>query len=207
MVEKVLHFLNCGIIENPRFVDYYICERRCAMSIDVLKVGKQIAALRKAKGITQAELGNRVNVSFQAVSKWERGEALPDVGILVELANVLETSVDSILTGGQKTLNYRGKIKVSDMKAGIMCLEEMGRLLGKDNLIYRSAVQGINENMNTDIEACFSDDYIFECFAAEAIIQNLKAGSYIDLTDVKNNFKHEHFRNIVIDYAEKYGIK
>ncbi len=97
------------------------------MSIDVLKIGEQIATLRKAKGITQAELGNRVNVSFQAVSKWERGEALPDVGILVELANVLETSVDNILTGGQKMLNYRGKIKVSDMKAGIMCLEEMGK--------------------------------------------------------------------------------
>ncbi len=177
------------------------------MSIDILKIGKQIAILRKAKGITQAELGDRVNVSFQAVSKWERGEALPDAGILVELANVLETSVDNILTGGQKTLNYRGKIKVADMKAGIMCLEEMGRLLGKDNLIYRSAIQGINQNMNTDIEACFSDDYIFECFAAEVIIQNLKSGSYIDLTDVKNNFKHEHFRNIVIDYAEKYGIK
>lgn len=177
------------------------------MGIDVLKIGEQIAALRKTKGITQAELGDRVNVSFQAVSKWERGEALPDVGILVELANVLETSVDSILTGGQKMLNYRGKIKVSDMKAGIMCLEEMGRLLGKDNLIYRSAVQGINDSMNTDIEACFSDDYIFECFAAEAIIQNLKAGAYIDPTDIKNNFKHEHFRNIVIDYAEKYGIK
>lgn len=177
------------------------------MGIDILKIGEQIAALRKAKGITQAELGDRVNVSFQAVSKWERGESVPDVGILVELANVLETSVDNILTGGKKALNYRGKIKVADMKAGIMCLEEMGRLLGKDNLIYRSAVQGINENMNTDIEACFNDDYIFECFVAEAVIQNLKAGAYIDMTDVKNNFKHEHFKNIVIDYAEKYGIK
>ena len=177
------------------------------MGIDILKIGKQIATLRKAKSITQSELGDRVNVSFQAVSKWERGEALPDVGILIELANVLETSVDNILTGGQKMLNYRGKITVADMKSGIMCLEKMGRLLGKDNIIYRSAVQGINENMNTDIEACFADDYIFECFAAEAIMQNLKSGSYIDLTDVKNNFKHEHFKNIVIDYADKYGIK
>ncbi len=39
------------------------------MGIDVLKIGKQIATLRKAKGITQSELGDRVNVSFQAVRK------------------------------------------------------------------------------------------------------------------------------------------
>lgn len=127
--------------------------------------------------------------------------------LLVNLANVLETSVDNILTGGEKALNYRGKIAVSDMKEGIACIEKCGRLLGRDNLIYRSAVEGINEKMNTDIEECFKDDRVFDCFVAEAVIQNLKAGSYIDLTDVKNNFKYEHFRNIVLDYARKYGVK
>ncbi len=177
------------------------------MSLDINKVGTQIAALRKAKGLTQAELGERLHVSFQAVSKWERAETLPDIGLLVDLSRILETSVDNILTGGEKFLNYRGKITVSDMKEGISCIEKCGKLLGKDNLIYRCAVEGINKGMDTDIEECFSDDYIFECFVAEAIIQNLKAGSYIDLTDVMNNFKHEHFRNIVLDYAKKYGVK
>ncbi len=177
------------------------------MAINIEKVGRQIAALRKAKGLTQAQLGERVNVSFQAVSKWERGETLPDSGILVDLAAVLETSVDTILTGGEKAVNYRGKITVADMREGIACLENCGRLLGKDNLIYRSAVEGINERMDTDIEQAFTDERIFECFVAEAIIQNLKAGSYIDLTDVKNSFKYEKFRNIVLEYADKYGVK
>lgn len=44
------------------------------MSINAKKVGEQIAALRKAKGLTQNELGERLNVSFQAVSKWECGK-------------------------------------------------------------------------------------------------------------------------------------
>ena len=83
----------------------------------------------------------------------------------------------------------------------------MGECLGKDNIIYRHAVKGINDGMNTDIEESFNDDYVLECFVAEAIIQNLKMGAYVDLTDVKKSFKHEHFRNIVIDYCEKYGIK
>ncbi len=177
------------------------------MAINIEKVGQQIAALRKAKGLTQAQLGERLGVSFQAVSKWERGETLPDAGVLVDLAAVLETSVDSILTGGEKIINYKGKITVADMREGIACIENCGRLLGKDNLIYRSAVEGINERMNTDVEQAFADERIFECFVAEAIIQNLKSGSYIDLTDVKNNFRFEHFRNIVLEYAAKYGVK
>lgn len=46
--------------------------------MNTLKVGSQIAMRRKEKGITQNELGDRIGVSFQAVSKWERGETLPD---------------------------------------------------------------------------------------------------------------------------------
>lgn len=177
------------------------------MSVDMKQCGSQIAALRKAKGLTQSQLGDRLNVSFQAVSNWENGKALPDVTVLLDLAHVLETSVDNILTGGKKMMNYRRKITVSDMREGILCLEQLGKLLGKDNIIYRYAIQGINEGMNTDIEAAFGDDYILECFIAEAIIQNLMAGSYIDLTDVQNQFKHERFRQIVCEYAEKYGIR
>lgn len=86
-------------------------------------------------------------------------------------------------------------------------ISEMGKLLGKDNIIYRYAINGINEKMNTDIEPAFSDEYVLECFVAEAIIQNLKAGAYIDITDVKNNFKNEHFSKIVCDYAEQHNIK
>ena len=175
--------------------------------MNIQTVGNQIALLRKQKGLTQNELGERLNVSFQAVSKWERGETLPDTALLVDLAEILDTTVDFLLTGGSKALSYKGKITVSDMMEGIRCLKTMGELLGKENIIYSYAIEGINEKMNTDIEPSFTDDYLFECFVTEAIIQNLKAGAYIDLTDVKKHFKHEHFRDIVLDYARKYDIK
>lgn len=171
------------------------------------KVGEQIAALRKAKGLTQNDLGERLGVTFQSVSKWERGETLPDTAILVDLADVLETTVDFILTGGERRLQYRGKASVGDMMDGLRRLEDMGRLLGKENLIYRCAIRGIDEGMNTDIEEAFADEYIFECFAAEAVIQSLAAGAYVDPTDVKLHFKQEHFRKIVLDFCEKHGIK
>ena len=171
------------------------------------KVGNQIAALRKEKGLTQNDLGERLGVTFQSVSKWERGEALPDTAILPDLASVLETTVDFILSGGEKALTYKGKITFSDMSEGLKCLAKMGELLGKQNPIYRHAVRGINEGMDVDIEEGFTNDYIFECFVAEAIIQNLQSGAYIDPTDIKNGFKYEHFRNIVLEYCARLGIR
>jgi len=175
--------------------------------MDMKTVGAQIARLRKEKGLTQNDLGERLGVSFQAVSKWERGETLPDTAILLDLANALETSVDFILTGGSQVLHYRGKFTVAQMSEGILSLKRMGELLGKENALYRHAIEGINERINTNIKDAFTDDRVLECFIAEAIIQNLMAGKYIDPTDVKNGFRHEHFRNIVLDHCARYGIK
>ena len=175
--------------------------------MNVEKVGKQIAILRKEKGLTQNDLGERLGVSFQAVSKWERGEALPDITLLPDLAKILEITIDFILCSDEKAVEYKGRFSVADMKKGLNCLKYAGEYLGADNLIYRSAIKGINTDLNTDIEEAFSDDYIYEAFLAEAIIQNLMSGLYVDITDVKNNFKHDHFKNIVIEYCNKHGIK
>lgn len=171
------------------------------------KVALQIATLRRSKGLTQNELGERVGVSFQSVSKWERGETLPDISLLPDIAKVLETSIDNILLGGERQTEYKGKITVPYIKSGLECLKNMGEYLGRENIIYTSAVNGINSAMNTDIEKAFTDDYAFEAFLAEAIIQNLITGKYIDLSDVKNNFRYDRFKNIVIDYCTKYDIK
>ena len=175
--------------------------------MDINKVGNQIAVLRKNKGLTQAELGDRTGVSFQAVSKWERGESLPDTAVLPDLAAVLGASIDFILSGGEKQVEYKGSIKVSDMRKGLEALKKCGEYLGRDNMIYRYAIKGINEGMNTDIEAAFTDDYAFEAFLAEAVIGNLMAGMYVDVSEVKNSFKYDRFKNIVLGYCEKYHIK
>lgn len=170
-------------------------------------VAQQIVLLRKSKGLTQTELGDRVGVSFQAVSKWERAETMPDITVLPDLAKVLETSIDNILLGGEKAVEYKGRITVTDMRKGLEYLKKTGELLGKNNLIYRSAVKGIDNEMNTDIEKAFTDDYVFEAFLAEAIIQNLMQGMYVDISEIKNNFRYEHFKNIVLDYCKKFDIR
>lgn len=174
--------------------------------MDNKKIGATIALLRNNKKMTQADLGERIGVSFQAVSKWERGETLPDISLLPNLADVLDTTIDYILRRGESNFPFKGKIKVADMIDGISHLKKVGELLGTENIIYRYAIDGINNGMNTDIEPAFTDDFVFEAFVAEAIIQNLMQGMYVDVTDVTRSFKHEHFRNIVFEYLKKYSI-
>lgn len=64
-------------------------------------IGQNIAELRKKKGLTQEELAEKMCVTAQAVSKWERDASYPDVTALSELAKVLGVSVTAILEGEQ----------------------------------------------------------------------------------------------------------
>ena len=62
-------------------------------------LGARIAALRKRKGMTQEELAQKMEVSSQAVSKWENDVSCPDIQSLPRLAKLLGTTVDELLTG------------------------------------------------------------------------------------------------------------
>ncbi|MBR2460726.1 MAG: helix-turn-helix transcriptional regulator [Clostridia bacterium] len=73
------------------------------MSIEI--IGKQIASLRKEKGIKQEELANYVGVSTQAVSKWENG-GVPDTELLPKIADFFGVSVDSLF--GRNITDYSG---------------------------------------------------------------------------------------------------
>lgn len=63
--------------------------------------GEKIASLRKAKGMTQAELGEKLNVTFQAVSKWERGESYPDFEMMTRIAKLFEVSLEYFSEEGE----------------------------------------------------------------------------------------------------------
>ena len=70
--------------------------------MDLNKVGKFIANIRKEKALTQSELGDLVGVTDKTVSKWERGINAPDIAILTKLSNCLGVSVTELLNGRSK---------------------------------------------------------------------------------------------------------
>ena len=59
--------------------------------------GQRFARLRKSKGYTQEQIADKVNISYQAVSKWENDISSPDISILGELANILGVTLDELL--------------------------------------------------------------------------------------------------------------
>ncbi|MBE6647508.1 MAG: helix-turn-helix transcriptional regulator [Ruminococcaceae bacterium] len=65
--------------------------------IDTNNLGKKIASARHTLGLTQKDLADRVGVTAQAVSKWERGSSCPDIAILDEIADSLGVSVSELL--------------------------------------------------------------------------------------------------------------
>lgn len=70
--------------------------------LDSVKIGGFISGKRKELGMTQQQLADRLNISFQAVSKWENGSTFPNVELLPELSKVMEVTVDELLAGCQK---------------------------------------------------------------------------------------------------------
>ena len=67
--------------------------------MDQLKIGKFIAECRKQKKLTQMQLAERLNITDKAISKWERGLAMPDTSIMLELCDILGVSVNELLYG------------------------------------------------------------------------------------------------------------
>lgn len=70
--------------------------------LDSVKIGGFISGKRKELGMTQQQLADRLNISFQAVSKWENGSTFPNVELLPELSKVMEVTVDELLAGCEK---------------------------------------------------------------------------------------------------------
>lgn len=101
--------------------------------LDNRKIAKFISNKRKQLGMTQAEIAEQLNVSFQAVSKWENG-TLPNVEILVELAALLDTTVDEILLGRDKSSEIFSYSKAGvDISYTDAMKREMAAYLKTDN--------------------------------------------------------------------------
>ena len=87
---------------------------------DMQKIGKKIAGLRKANNLTQLELADKLGISYQAVSNWERGDSMPDISKLEDISKIFDISIDDLLENDHKTKvihNIRDNKMVGDAPA------------------------------------------------------------------------------------------
>lgn len=87
--------------------------------MDHLKTGEVISKRRKEMGLTQNQLSKSLNISFQAVSKWENGTAYPDIEMLPKLAAALNTTVDALLGYSSVVTDYDGRYNTEEYYWGL----------------------------------------------------------------------------------------
>ena len=90
-------------------------------------VAKNIAKIRLRHHMTQMELAKKLNYSDKAVSKWERGESLPDISVLVEIADLFDISLDDLVRAegvgkGRKQPKYNRNILTCIIEASVAML-------------------------------------------------------------------------------------
>ena len=109
-----------------------------------MTVGKNIAALRKEKGWTQAQLGERLGVSNQAISKWEQGMNLPDVMLLPTIAKVFGVTIDRLF----EEIEAEEEVEISDM-----LIWEMRQEYDEGTQIIRFPIEAMNQMIKAQLEA------------------------------------------------------
>lgn len=153
-----------------------------------MSIGSNIAKLRKANKLTQAELGEKLNVTNQTVSKWESGVSMPDVMLLPVIANIFgipmdklyEENIDPILLSGEacETDSVR-----TDNRLLIIFVDS-----SEDNIKVKMPLAIINTFLGSSIlKSYIGDDIPIETFTE--LLNNNFTGMVVDL-----NINSQHIR-------------
>ena len=104
--------------------------------MDQLKIGKFIAECRKQKNLTQMHLADKLGITDKAISKWERGIAMPDSSIMLALCDILGISVNELLSGEKITMD-------NNTQKNEQLLLDMAKEMEKKNKIIWSSMWAI----------------------------------------------------------------
>lgn len=112
-----------------------------------LKLAENIRTFRKTRGLTQEQLAEALMVSVGAVSKWEKGASIPDISLILEMADFFETSVDVLLgyewhkrSMGQTAERIRALRQAKDFTEGVRLAEQaLQKYPNSFEIVYQSA--------------------------------------------------------------------
>ena len=171
--------------------------------MDTLLIGQYIKNQRKAAGMTQKDLAEKLNVSFQAVSKWENGDTLPDTANLLDLCDLLNTTADKLLNGGRLVAAERRMMRLEDVVTGFHYLESIGKLFGEDCTFFTGMIKGINDTMNIDLLTYLKDPMSREVMYAEVLIQGILSGRTVDMEEIEAGFTNKTMIETIRRYLAK----
>ncbi len=103
--------------------------------MDQIKIGKFIAECRKKVNLTQMQLAEKLGITDKAISKWERGIAMPDSSIMLDLCDILNISVNDLLCGEVVTMDNYNKEKDNKLIEMLRQKEEADKRLLKLEIV------------------------------------------------------------------------
>ena len=155
------------------------------------KFGGYIALLRKKADMTQSELADRLNITRQAVSKYELGDSFPDVSILVSIADVFGVTLDELIAAGEPTVGEskvlgdlaRGSETLADSMDDVLNLAPLLRPSTLEKISSKLAVHGVDISKVVELSQYLNDS------GTSAMIQNASFES-LDGEAEKDLMKH-----------------
>lgn len=177
------------------------------MNLDLKSIGTYIQTRRKLIGLTQAELGERLHVTAQSVSNWERGLLLPDTATLPDLAQILDTTVDALLAGGDCPPRYHRHMTVERIREAMGCIQRLREILGSDHCFYSTMIDALDARLNSTIEIAFQHEGAMDAYICEALLFCLEQGDYVDRDDVRHHIANEKAAAAVLRHLDALGMK
>ena len=113
--------------------------------MDQQKIGEFLKTLRKETGLTQEELADKMNVSRRTVSRWETGSNLPDLALLVELADLYDVDMREIFNGERKDESMNKDLKETMLMAADYTDDHMKKVFKRYQLMFAGATVEIPE--------------------------------------------------------------
>lgn len=106
--------------------------------MDQQKIGEFLKELRKEKGLTQEQLADKLFVSRRTVSRWETGSNMPDLDMLVELADLYEVDLKEIFNGQRRAQEMDKELKETVMQVAEYSTDEKARMLKRFHILFIS---------------------------------------------------------------------
>ena len=160
-----------------------------------MNIGSKIRELRKKKGLTQEQLASSINISFQAISKWENNIALPDITMMPILATFFGISMDELFDFNlkeaeediEKIVDEAYKYRETDYKKGRQILEE-----------------GLKKYPNNDI---LLNNLLYVLNCREKPDETIKVASYLTEHTKEMDIKYDALRFLSYALKEKGDIE
>ena len=115
----------------------YMRERReVQREMDLKKIGQFLKRLRKETGMTQEQFAEMMGVSGRTVSRWETGSNMPDLDILIQIADYYEVEIKEILDGERKGEQMNKEMEDTVLKVADYSNHEKKRMAGRMSLLF-----------------------------------------------------------------------